>query len=107
MERALSDCFERLASIPTLFRGNSATSRLLSVYARTHGFLYLRRTLSGLVTELFNKPPDFSLEADSVNDVQSVENASQMSNLQTVAEAFLSVIASTYAETTFKRAQVD
>ncbi|PLW29693.1 hypothetical protein PCASD_22316 [Puccinia coronata f. sp. avenae] len=47
---------------PMTFRGNSFTTRLLNIFARTQGYDYLRTTLSNLLVGLSNKPLEFSVD---------------------------------------------
>lgn len=45
-------------------RGNSFTTRLLTVFARSEGYDYLRNTLANILLGLSNKPSEFSMDFD-------------------------------------------
>ncbi|KAH9819427.1 hypothetical protein DFH28DRAFT_1080087 [Melampsora americana] len=75
----------------TVFRGNSFTTRLLTVFARAKGYDYLRNTLANLLLGLSNKPSEFSMDFDPHRASADDDEASR--NLEQVTEAFLNVIA--------------
>lgn len=75
----------------TVFRGNSFTTRLLTIFARAQGYDYLRNTLSNLLVGLSNKPSEFSVDFDPHRPSADDDEAAQ--NLEQVTEAFLNVIA--------------
>ncbi|CAH7670866.1 hypothetical protein BY996DRAFT_4641287 [Phakopsora pachyrhizi] len=75
----------------TVFRGNSLTTRLLTVFARAQGYDYLRNTLANLLLGLSNKPSEFSMDFDPHR--ASAEDDEAARNLEQVTEAFLNVIA--------------
>ena len=67
-------------------------TRMLTAFTKAHGYLYLRNTLSHLLTDLCNKPPDFSFELDP-SKVASPELVVQnLQNLKSMAQAFLDAI---------------
>ncbi|OAV98832.1 hypothetical protein PTTG_10958 [Puccinia triticina 1-1 BBBD Race 1] len=75
----------------TVFRGNSFTTRLLTIFARAQGYDYLRNTLSNLLVGLANKPSEFSVDFDPHRASADDDEAAR--NLEQVTEAFLNVIA--------------
>ncbi|PLW05507.1 hypothetical protein PCASD_23830, partial [Puccinia coronata f. sp. avenae] len=75
----------------TVFRGNSFTTRLLTIFARAQGYDYLRTTLSNLLVGLSNKPSEFSVDFDPHRASADDDEAAR--NLEQVTEAFLNVIA--------------
>lgn len=75
----------------TVFRGNSFTTRLLTVFARAKGYDYLRNTLANLLLGLSNKPSEFSMDFDPHRATADDDEAAR--NLEQVTEAFLNVIA--------------
>lgn len=90
----------------TLFRGNSFATRILTVYARSRGYHYLRDTLKDLLVTLCLKPPEFSMVSRSRHSVvaplsdlehsqdfdphrQTAADDVASRNLEQVTEAFL------------------
>ncbi|PLW29808.1 hypothetical protein PCANC_21037 [Puccinia coronata f. sp. avenae] len=74
-----------------VFRGNSFTTQLLTIFARAQGYDYLRTTLSNLLVGLSNKPSEFSVNLYPHRASADDNEAGQ--NLEQVTEAFLNVIA--------------
>ncbi|PLW44676.1 hypothetical protein PCANC_12363 [Puccinia coronata f. sp. avenae] len=74
-----------------VFRGNSFTTQLLTIFARAQGYDYLRTTLSNLLVGLSNKPSEFSVNLYPHRASADDDEAGQ--NLEQVTEAFLNVIA--------------
>ncbi|MBW0469189.1 hypothetical protein O181_008904 [Austropuccinia psidii MF-1] len=78
----------------TVLRGNSFTTRLLTIFARAQGYDYLRSTLANLLLGLSNKPTEFSVDFDPHRP--SAEDDEAARNLEQVTETFLSVIAASW-----------
>lgn len=55
-----ADCFLEIEHESILFRGNSAATRLLTIFARTRGYSYLRFLISNLLSALAQQPLDLS-----------------------------------------------
>lgn len=81
-----------------LFRSNDMCSRLLSAFARLHGYNYLRSILSPLITLMTELPPGSGYELDPsklrIGETQE-ENAE---NLRMITRAFLNVISDSVAD---------
>ncbi|ELU45404.1 RasGAP domain-containing protein [Rhizoctonia solani AG-1 IA] len=74
-----------------LFRSNSMCMRVLSAFARMHGYNYIRQILSPLISQMVNMPADRSYELDPKRpDGKNVEENAK--SLSIIAQAFLHVI---------------
>ncbi|KAG8732817.1 Ras GTPase activating protein ira2 [Ceratobasidium sp. 423] len=74
-----------------LFRSNSMCMRVLSAFARMHGYNYLRQILSPLISQMVAMPADRSYELDPKRpDGKNVEENAK--SLSIIAQAFLNVI---------------
>jgi len=80
----------------TLFRGNSFATRILTVYARTRGYHYLRETLKELLSTVCSKPDGFVLDFDPHRE--SPDDGSAVRNLEQITAAFLSTISNSLDE---------
>lgn len=80
----------------TLFRGNSFATRILTVYARTRGYHYLRETLKDLLSAVCSKPDGFVLDFDPHRE--SPEDDSAVRNLEQITAAFLTTISNSLEE---------
>ncbi|KAG9015978.1 Ras GTPase activating protein ira2 [Tulasnella sp. 427] len=76
----------------SLFRGNSMCTRLLSAFARLHGYNYLRSLLSPLIQQMSAMPAGHSYELDPsrLKEGENVEENER--NLKFICQAFLDVI---------------
>ncbi|KAG8905759.1 Ras GTPase activating protein ira2 [Tulasnella sp. 403] len=81
----------------SLFRGNSMCTRLLSAFARLHGYNYLRSLLLPMITQMSAMPPGHSYELDPsrLRDGEDVEENER--NLKVICQAFLDVICNSVA----------
>ncbi|TFY83118.1 hypothetical protein EWM64_g893 [Hericium alpestre] len=76
-----------------LFRGNSTCTRLLSSFARLHGYTYLRSLIIPLVKNMTSMPPGRGYELDPTKAGQ--QNVEQnRKNVELVASSFLEIITS-------------
>ncbi|KAJ1309139.1 hypothetical protein OPQ81_004812 [Rhizoctonia solani] len=74
-----------------LFRSNSMCMRVLSAFARMHGYNYLRQILKPLISQMLAMPADRSYELDPKRpDGKNVEENAK--SLSIIAQAFLNVI---------------
>ncbi len=80
----------------TLFRGNSFATRILTVYARTRGYHYLRETLKELLATVCSKPDGFVLDFDPHHE--SPDDDSAVRNLEQITAAFLTTISNSLEE---------
>ncbi|KAH7343309.1 hypothetical protein B0J17DRAFT_171910 [Rhizoctonia solani] len=79
------------SSESNLFRSNSMCMRVLSAFARMHGYNYLRQILSPLFAQMVAMPADRSYELDPKRpDGKNVEENAK--SLSIIAQAFLNVI---------------
>ena len=74
-----------------VFRGNSFTMQLLTIFARAQDHDYLRTTLSNLLSGVSSKPSEFSIGFGPHRASADANEATQ--NLKQVMEDFLNVIA--------------
>lgn len=81
----------------SLFRSNTFTTRILTSYARTQGYGYLRHTLRDLLLSLCEAPSTFTMDFDP-HSPPSEKDEVAIKNLQSVAEAFLSTIRQSISE---------
>ncbi|CCO27597.1 Neurofibromin AltName: Full=Neurofibromatosis-related protein NF-1 [Rhizoctonia solani AG-1 IB] len=79
------------SSESNLFRSNSMCMRVLSAFARMHGYNYIREILSPLISKMLEMPADRSYELDPKRpDGRNVEENAK--SLSIIAQAFLHVI---------------
>ncbi|KEP55513.1 RasGAP domain protein [Rhizoctonia solani 123E] len=79
------------SSESNLFRSNSMCMRILSAFARMHGYNYIRQVLSPLFAQMVAMPDDRSYELDPKRpDGKNVEENAK--SLSIIAQAFLNVI---------------
>jgi hypothetical protein len=74
-----------------LFRGNSSCTRLLSAFARIHGYTYLRSLLIPLIKTMTSLPPGrgYELDPSKAGDQDVKQN---QKNVELVAASFLEII---------------
>ncbi|KAG8981934.1 Ras GTPase activating protein ira2 [Tulasnella sp. 425] len=80
-----------------LFRGNSMCTRLLSAFARLHGYNYLRSLLSPLIQQMSAMPPGHSYELDPSRLREGEDIEENERNLKFICQAFLDVICESVA----------
>ncbi|KIO22012.1 hypothetical protein M407DRAFT_28426 [Tulasnella calospora MUT 4182] len=80
-----------------LFRGNSMCTRLLSAFARLHGYNYLRSLLSPLIQQMSAMPPGHSYELDPTRLREGEDIDENERNLKFICQAFLDVICESVA----------
>ncbi|TFK46902.1 hypothetical protein OE88DRAFT_1666689 [Heliocybe sulcata] len=75
----------------SLFRSNNTTARVLSHFAKTHGYNYLRSLILPLIKTMSTMPPGRSYELDpskaGIHDVRQNQK-----NVEVVAASFLEII---------------
>jgi hypothetical protein len=76
-----------------LFRGNSTCTRLLSHFARIHGYNYLRDLIDPLMKIMGSTPPGFGYVLDS-SVVSEEELHQNLENVTTVTTRFLEIVSS-------------
>lgn len=75
----------------SLFRSNNTTARVLSHFAKTHGYNYLRSLIIPLIKSMATMPPGCSYELDPTKPgVQDVKQ--NQKNVEFVASSFLNII---------------
>ncbi|WOO81456.1 Neurofibromin [Vanrija pseudolonga] len=74
-----------------LFRANSITTRLLTMFGRAYGYNYCRSTLQPLIHHLEEKPPECSFELDP-SKVPEEEIGRNAEHLRLMCQALLEVI---------------
>ena len=75
----------------SLFRGNSTCTRLLSAFAKVHGYTYLRSLIIPLVKLMTDTPPGrgYELDPSKVGEQEAKQN---QQNVELVASSFLEII---------------
>lgn len=75
-----------------LFRANSITTRLLTLFAKTYGYNYVRNTLQPLIANLADKPPECSFELDpsKVGPEEDIQRNTE--HLRIMTQALLDLI---------------
>ncbi|KAI0040644.1 hypothetical protein FA95DRAFT_1647858 [Auriscalpium vulgare] len=76
-----------------LFRGNSTCTRLLSAFARIHGYQYLRSLIVPLIKTMTSIPPGHGYILDPAK-VSQEEIEQNKENVELVASSFLEIISS-------------
>ncbi|KAI0306901.1 hypothetical protein B0F90DRAFT_1915023 [Multifurca ochricompacta] len=76
-----------------LFRGNSTCTRLLSHFARIHGYNYLRSLIVPLMKTMGSLPPGrgYVLDPSKVTEEELRQN---LKNVEVVASSFLAIVSS-------------
>jgi neurofibromin 1 len=75
-----------------LFRANSITTRLLTLFAKTYGYNYVRNTLQPLITNLAEKPPECSFELDPTKAGPGEDLERNTEHLRIITQALLDLI---------------
>ena len=76
-----------------LFRGNSTCTRMLSAFARIHGYTYLRGIIGPLIKTMEEAPSGVSYVLDPTL-VTKEERERNQKNVELVASSFLQIITS-------------
>ncbi|KAG8696350.1 Ras GTPase activating protein ira2 [Ceratobasidium sp. 394] len=76
----------------SIFRSNTMCMRVLSAFARMHGYNYLRQILSPLISQMAAMPADRSYELDPKRPDGRGNIEENAKNLSIIAQAFLNVI---------------
>jgi neurofibromin 1 len=76
-----------------LFRGNSTCTRMLSHFARIHGYNYLRSLIVPLMKTMGSLPPGrgYILDPTKVSEEELRQN---LKNVEVVASSFLAIVSS-------------
>ncbi|KAH9030143.1 hypothetical protein EDB85DRAFT_1456161 [Lactarius pseudohatsudake] len=77
-----------------LFRGNSTCTRLLSHFARIHGYNYLRSLIVPLMKTMGSLPPGCGYILDPTKVTEEQELRQNLKNVEVVAASFLSIVSS-------------
>ncbi|PWN51037.1 hypothetical protein IE53DRAFT_314631 [Violaceomyces palustris] len=94
LKAALAEEIHRTATEEMVFRSNSFRTHLLSVFAKTHGYEYLRSIMAPLITEMAAKPRGYSFEIDP-SKLEPGESAHKnQARLEEMAQAFIDQICS-------------
>lgn len=75
-----------------LFRANSMTTRLLTHFAKTYGYNYVRMTLQPLIFSLLEKPAETSFELDPTRAGPKDNIDRNADHLKVVCQALLDLI---------------
>ncbi|WVF65508.1 hypothetical protein IAT40_000236 [Kwoniella sp. CBS 6097] len=77
-----------------LFRANSITMRMLTIFAKTYGYNYVRATLQPLVLSLIEKPSECSFELDPSKASGNDDIDRNADHLRLMCQALLDLICS-------------
>ncbi|TRM67484.1 hypothetical protein BD626DRAFT_544948 [Schizophyllum amplum] len=77
----------------SLFRSNSMYTRLLSAFARRHGYHYLRGLIEPLIRAMEEMPADSSFELDPAK-AGTQDTLKNQHNIELVATSFLTIVGS-------------
>ncbi|ORX39325.1 putative ras GTPase activator [Kockovaella imperatae] len=77
---------------PDLFRANSITTRILTIFAKTYGYNYVRATIQPLIHSLLEKPDETSFELDPAKIAPNEDIERNADHLQAVCQALLHLI---------------
>nr|XP_018259204.1 neurofibromin 1 [Kwoniella dejecticola CBS 10117]OBR81362.1 neurofibromin 1 [Kwoniella dejecticola CBS 10117] len=77
-----------------LFRANSITMRMLTIFAKTYGYNYVRLTLQPLVLSLIEKPAECSFELDPSKASGTDDIDRNADHLRLMCQALLDLICS-------------
>ncbi|WWC91180.1 uncharacterized protein L201_006121 [Kwoniella dendrophila CBS 6074] len=77
-----------------LFRANSITMRMLTIFAKTYGYNYVRATLQPLVLSLIEKPAECSFELDPSKASGTDDIDRNADHLRLMCQALLDLICS-------------
>lgn len=84
----------------SLFRGNTFTTRLLTVFAKTKGYEYLRETLAPMLYSIATKPAEYIVDFDPhrhATDGDEQAALQQVENVEFVTGAFLTAIKASWS----------
>ena len=87
---ALEEEIERTPAEEMVFRSNSFRTHLLSVYAKMHGYEYLRTVLGPLITELSAKTLSFEIDPQRLEPAENV--TVNQARLEELAQSFIDAI---------------
>ncbi|GAC96962.1 RasGAP group protein [Pseudozyma hubeiensis SY62] len=94
LKAAVEEEIQRTATEEMVFRSNSFCTTLLSTFARTHGYDYLRSIMAPLITEFARKPAGFSVEMDPSRVEPGGSVLKNQSALEDIAQTFIDAICS-------------
>ena len=77
---------------PDLFRANSITTRMLTIFAKTYGYNYVRATIQPLIHSLLEKPSETSFELDPAKISPTEDLERNADHLQAICQALLHLI---------------
>ncbi|SPO22404.1 related to Neurofibromin [Ustilago trichophora] len=94
LKAAVEEEIQRTATEEMVFRSNSFCTTLLSTFARTHGYDYLRSIMAPLITEFARKPAGFSVEMDPSRVEPGGSAPKNQNALEEISQAFIDAICS-------------
>ncbi|SNX82669.1 related to Neurofibromin [Melanopsichium pennsylvanicum] len=94
LKASVEEEIQRTATEEMVFRSNSFCTTLLSTFARTHGYDYLRSIMAPLITEFARKPAGFSVEMDPSRVEPNGSALKNQNALEEIAQAFIDAICS-------------
>ncbi|CBQ70693.1 related to Neurofibromin [Sporisorium reilianum SRZ2] len=94
LKAAVEEEIQRTATEEMVFRSNSFCTTLLSTFARTHGYDYLRSIMAPLITEFARKPTGFSVEMDPSRVEPGGSALKNQTALEEIAQSFVDAICS-------------
>ncbi|CDR87933.1 related to Neurofibromin [Sporisorium scitamineum] len=94
LKAAVEEEIQRTATEEMVFRSNSFCNTLLSTFARTHGYDYLRSIMVPLITEFAHKPAGFSVEMNPSRVEPGGSALKNQNALEEIAQSFVDAICS-------------
>lgn len=94
LKAAVEEEIQHTATEEMVFRSNSFCTTLLSAFARTHGYEYLRSIMAPLITEFASRPAGFSVEMDPSRVEPGGSALRNQEALEEIAQAFIDAICS-------------
>ncbi len=92
IKAAVTKEIQRTTKVVELLRRNSVATRMLAIYAKTHGAEYLSSTLGPVMQSFLDDPAGhvFELNADKLEENRANENIEKfMNSLRSFSEAFI------------------
>ncbi|CAO1614414.1 unnamed protein product [Parajaminaea phylloscopi] len=98
LKAAVEEEIEKTPSEEMVFRSNSFRTHLLSLFAKTHGYDYLRSIITPLITDMANRPAGYAYEIDP-QKLDAGESAQvNQARLEETAQTFINTICDSAAQ---------
>lgn len=98
LKAAVEEEIEKTPSEEMVFRSNSFRTHLLSLFARTHGYEYLRSIITPLITDMANRPSSYAYEIDPQRLDRGESVQVNQARLEETAQMFINTICDSAAQ---------